>query len=118
MPPTQPQGADPQNAAASKTEGAVAEALPDFDTEELVEAAEQLLREGAPHDFDLLIIGGGPGGTTAALRAAEQGARVGLIESREVGGVHVNRGSVPLCALLESDAALPLGRCCPSGFAG
>ena len=106
MPPNQPQNTEPQNAAASKTEGAVAEALPDFDTEELVEAAEQLLREGAPHDFDLLIIGGGPGGTTAALRAAEQGARVGLIESREVGGVHVNRGSVPLCALLESVAAL------------
>src|SRR5688572_20995309 len=84
----------------------IAEALPDFDTEELVEAAEQLLREGAPHDFDLLIIGGGPGGTSAALRAAEQGARVGLIESREVGGVHVNRGSVPLCALLESVSAL------------
>ncbi len=89
-----------QNAATTQTEGAVAEALPEFDSESIVEAAEQLLREGAPHDFDLLIIGGGPGGYTAALRAAEQGARVGLIESREIGGVHINRGGLPIKALL------------------
>ncbi len=97
---------EPHDALSASTGQMVAEALPDFDTEEVVEAAEQLLREGAPHDFDLLIIGGGPGGTTAALRAAEQGARVGIIESREIGGVHVNRGSVPLCALLESVSVL------------
>lgn len=90
---------EPQN-AATKTEGAVAEALPAFDTSDIVESAEQMLRAGAPHDFDLLIIGGGPGGYTAALRAAEQGARVGLIESREIGGVHVNRGGLPIKTLL------------------
>ena len=90
----------PQNAAPTKTEGAVAEALPEFDTESIVEAAEQMLREGAPHDFDLLVIGSGPGGIAAALRAAQQGARVGLVESREIGGVHINRGGVPIKALL------------------
>src|SRR5687768_25770 len=105
MQPLHLQKSDPQIALPATGE-AVAEALPEFDTEELVEAAEQLLREGAPHDFDLLIIGGGPGGYTAALRAAEQGARVGLIEAHEVGGVHINRGSVPLCALLESVSLL------------
>jgi dihydrolipoamide dehydrogenase len=92
--------------AATQTEGAVAEALPAFDTEEIVEAAEQLLREGAPHDFDLLVIGAGPGGVAAALRAAQQGARVGLIESREIGGVHVNRGGLPLKALLYGASQL------------
>lgn len=100
-----PHNSESQNAIA-KTEGAVAEALPDFDTEEIVEAAEQLLREGAPHDFDLLVIGSGPGGVTAAIRAAKQGAKVGLIESREIGGVHVNRGGVPLKALLHSASLL------------
>ena len=92
--------------APSKTEGAVAEALPEFDAEEIVEAAEQLLREGAPHDFDLLVIGGGPGGYTAAMRAAQQGARVGLVESREIGGVHINRGGLPIKALLASASLL------------
>ena len=100
-----PENSKAQN-AASQTEGAIAESLPAFDTEAIVEAAEQLLREGAPHDFDLLVIGGGPGGYTAALRAAEQGAKVGLIESREIGGVHVNRGGLPLKALLCSAALL------------
>lgn len=100
--PHDPHNSDSQSVAPTETQQSVAEALPDFDTEELVEAAEQLLREGAPHDFDLLIIGSGPGGYQAALRAAEQGARVGLVESREIGGVHVNRGGLPLKTLLKS----------------
>lgn len=97
---------NPQNVATSKTEGAVAEALPQFDSDEIVEAAEQLLREGAPHDFDLLVIGGGPGGYTAAMRAAQHGLRVGLVESREIGGVHINRGGLPIKALLTSASLL------------
>jgi glutathione reductase (NADPH) len=47
------------------------------------------------YDFDLFVVGGGSGGITAARRAAEHGARVGLAEPNRLGGTCVNRGCVP-----------------------
>ncbi len=44
---------------------------------------------------DLLVIGGGPGGYTAAIRASQLGFKVGLIEKRELGGTCLNRGCIP-----------------------
>jgi len=79
-----------------------AEAEPLLDPAEIVEEAEEILREGAPHDFDVLVIGGGPGGYVAAIRAAQLGAHVGLVEERELGGVCLNRGCIPTKTLLES----------------
>lgn len=73
-----------------------------IDPGDIVEAAEELLRENAPHDFEVLVIGGGPGGTVAAIRASQLGAKVGLIEERELGGVCLNRGCIPTKTLLES----------------
>jgi dihydrolipoamide dehydrogenase len=52
--------------------------------------------------YDILIIGSGPGGYQAAIRAAQYGARVGVIEDREIGGVCLNRGCIPTKALLET----------------
>ncbi|MHA7878259.1 MAG: glutathione-disulfide reductase [Saccharospirillum sp.] len=46
-------------------------------------------------DFDLLVIGAGSGGVRASRMAAAQGARVGVIESRYLGGTCVNVGCVP-----------------------
>ncbi len=86
------------------------ETLPALDPGDIVEEAEQLLREGAPHDFDVLVIGGGPGGYVAAIRAAQLGAHVGLIEERELGGVCLNRGCIPTKALLESVDVMRLMR--------
>jgi dihydrolipoamide dehydrogenase len=57
-----------------------------FKTADIVEEVEQLLRESAPHDFDVLVIGGGSGGCAAALRASELGAHVGLINEGDLGG--------------------------------
>lgn len=51
-------------------------------------------------DYDLVIIGGGPGGYVAALRAAQLEMSVALIEEREVGGTCLNRGCIPSKALL------------------
>ena len=51
--------------------------------------------------YDLLVIGGGPGGCAAALRAARGGLSVALFEAREVGGTCLNRGCVPTKALLH-----------------
>jgi len=46
-------------------------------------------------DFDLLVIGAGSGGIAAARRAAEYGAKVGVVEVDRLGGTCVNRGCVP-----------------------
>ena len=52
--------------------------------------------------FDLIVIGGGPGGYLAAERAGEAGLKVLLIEKRFVGGVCLNEGCIPSKALLYS----------------
>jgi dihydrolipoamide dehydrogenase len=51
-------------------------------------------------DFDVLVIGGGPGGYAAALRAAERGAGVALIEAERPGGACVHHACIPTNALL------------------
>ncbi len=50
----------------------------------------------------VLVIGGGPGGYTAAIRAAQLGAKVTLIEKAEIGGTCLNRGCMPTKALLHA----------------
>ena len=51
---------------------------------------------------DIAILGGGPGGYVAALRAAQLGAQVALIEEKAIGGVCLNVGCIPTKALLRS----------------
>ena len=54
-------------------------------------------------DFDVLIIGGGPGGYVCAIRAAQLGLKVGCIEGREtLGGTCLNVGCIPSKALLHA----------------
>ena len=55
-------------------------------------------------DYDLIIIGAGPGGQTAALRAAKLGKKVAVVEAREPGGTCVNRGCVSTKTLLHSSS--------------
>lgn len=52
--------------------------------------------------FDLAIIGGGPGGYTAAEKAAQAGLQVVLFEQEDLGGTCLNRGCMPTKALLHS----------------
>lgn len=52
--------------------------------------------------YDLLVIGGGPGGYVAAIRAAQLGMRVALVEREHLGGVCLNWGCIPTKALLRS----------------
>ena len=56
------------------------------------------------YDYDLLVIGAGPGGQTAALRAAKLGQKVAVAEAREPGGTCVNRGCVSTKTLLHSSS--------------
>lgn len=50
--------------------------------------------------FDVAVLGGGPGGYPAAIRAAQRGKSVALIESKELGGTCLNRGCIPSKALI------------------
>ena len=52
--------------------------------------------------YDIAIIGGGPGGYVAAIRAAQLGAKTLLIEKDEIGGTCLNRGCIPTKALIAS----------------
>jgi dihydrolipoamide dehydrogenase len=55
-----------------------------------------------PRDYDLLILGGGPGGYSAAFRAADLGLKVVIVERyAELGGVCLNVGCIPSKALLN-----------------
>ena len=54
------------------------------------------------HNLDVLVIGGGPGGYTAAIRASQLGLSVGLAERAELGGVCLNWGCIPTKSLLHT----------------
>ena len=53
-------------------------------------------------DYQLIVIGAGPGGYTAALQAAKRGLRTAVVERREVGGTCLNRGCIPTKTLLHA----------------
>src|SRR2546429_5118147 len=52
--------------------------------------------------FDVVVVGGGPGGYVAALRAAQLGARAAIVEKDRMGGTCLVRGCIPTKALLQS----------------
>ena len=52
--------------------------------------------------YDLIVIGSGPGGYVAAIRASQLGMKVGVVERSELGGVCLNWGCIPTKALLKS----------------
>ncbi|MEM9591968.1 MAG: dihydrolipoyl dehydrogenase [Pseudomonadota bacterium] len=53
-------------------------------------------------EFDLIVIGGGPGGYVAAIRAAQLGMRTALVEREHLGGICLNWGCIPTKALLRT----------------
>lgn len=53
-------------------------------------------------EFDIAVIGGGPGGYVAAIKAAQMGASVCLVEQDRVGGTCLNRGCIPTKALFST----------------
>lgn len=57
-------------------------------------------------EFDLVVIGGGPGGYVAAIRAAQLGKKVALVEREHLGGICLNWGCIPTKALLKSSEIL------------
>ncbi|MBB2159133.1 dihydrolipoyl dehydrogenase [Gluconacetobacter sacchari] len=53
-------------------------------------------------EFDLVVVGGGPGGYVAAIRAAQLGLRTALVEANHLGGICLNWGCIPTKALLRA----------------
>jgi dihydrolipoamide dehydrogenase len=53
-------------------------------------------------NYDLIVIGSGPGGYVAAIRASQLGMKVGVVEKEELGGVCLNWGCIPTKSLLKS----------------
>lgn len=67
--------------------------------------------------YDMVIVGGGPGGYVAALKGRKLGLRVALVERRRVGGVCLNEGCIPTKALLaDVEGALWLRRAARDGI--
>ncbi len=56
----------------------------------------------AENAFDLVVLGGGPGGYVAAIRAAQLGLKTALVEREHLGGICLNWGCIPTKALLRS----------------
>lgn len=56
--------------------------------------------------FDIIVIGSGPGGYVAAIRASQLGMKVGVVEKAEPGGICLNWGCIPTKALLKSAQVL------------
>src|SRR3978361_895205 len=53
-------------------------------------------------DFDVIVIGAGPGGYVTAIRAAQLGLKTAIVEREALGGVCLNWGCIPTKALLKS----------------
>ena len=56
----------------------------------------------ADQAFDLIVLGGGPGGYVAAIRAAQLGMKAAVVERENLGGICLNWGCIPTKALLRT----------------
>ena len=62
----------------------------------------------SPNTFDTIVLGGGPGGYVAAIRAAQLGMKTAVIEREHLGGICLNWGCIPTKALLRTSEVLHL----------
>ena len=60
------------------------------------------------HNYDIIIVGGGPGGYVGAIRAAQLGKKVAIVEKEHLGGICANWGCIPTKALLKNANVLEI----------
>ena len=53
-------------------------------------------------EYDLVVLGGGPGGYVAAIRASQLGLKTAIVEKQKLGGTCLHKGCIPSKALLRS----------------
>lgn len=70
------------------------------------EKAEAPAAQGSAYDYEIAVIGGGPGGYVAAIKAAQMGKKTVIVEKENFGGTCLNVGCIPTKALLRSAEAL------------
>lgn len=75
-------------------------------TEPVADVKADINKASSSFDFDVIVIGGGPGGYVAAIKAAQMGKKTCIIEKEHFGGVCLNEGCIPTKALLRSAEAL------------
>ena len=68
----------------------------------------ELLERDMSDKFDVIVIGGGPGGYVCAIRAAQNGLKVAVVEREHLGGICLNWGCIPTKALLRSSEVFHL----------
>src|SRR3954468_4397772 len=66
--------------------------------------------EDASSTFDLIVIGAGPGGYVAAIRAAQLGFKTACVEREYLGGTCLNVGCIPSKAMLDSSEKVAMAR--------
>jgi pyruvate/2-oxoglutarate dehydrogenase complex dihydrolipoamide dehydrogenase (E3) component len=62
--------------------------------------------------YDVVFIGGGPGGYVGAIRASQLGLKTACVEMKSLGGTCLNVGCIPSKALLESSELAPMTKYC------
>ena len=98
-------------AAAGPAPAPAPSPLPELAPAPAVERRGEAVAADAAHEFDLLVLGAGPGGYSAAFRAADLGLKVVLVERfAALGGVCLNVGCIPSKALLHVAAVMDEAR--------
>ena len=70
----------------------------------------------ADTSFDIIVVGGGPGGYVAAIRAAQLGMKTAVVEREHMGGICLNWGCIPTKALLRTSEVYGLHQARRFGF--
>jgi len=101
--PADEQTGESNTAPEARQEESASEASPESETDSAETVAPDRGQDEAEYDYDVVVLGAGPGGYTAAFRAADLGLKVALVERYpELGGVCLNVGCIPSKALLHT----------------